>query len=605
MLSTVNVSALKKAGVTDLFISTNKDDVEGTLVPFIKAFSGSGIRIHAWITCFKSNGSWFNPATDTASVNKLYNSIISIATKYNISGIHLDAVRYPGTYKLPSNGTASVTAFVKKVYLAIQNINSKKISGKNQILVSAALMPEYGAASSYGQDYSQLANYLDFLVPMVYKGNYLEDSNWIGSFTQWAVAKANGTPVVVGLQTYRSDSYPIPIPAAELKIDEQKAINNGSSGYVLFKYGLTDTTVSGIPYYSTVYQNSIITAAASVKIYIEKYQKLPSKITVGTKSVDMPTFLYLLCKSVVYVKNGTTSSTVRVIDYNNPSNTSISVKTGTLLKAEYVNLASTILSYMNSKGSAPNYIGSSLGNIPYRNLVYVYSKILNYYKGNSTLPSNVSISTLIWPKITSTNPTSNATKVSRTSAIIITFNNNISAGSSYSGIYVKNTSSGAKLTIAKSISGNILTIKTSPRSSNTTYLVYIPTGAVKNAYGNQLITSYSYKFTTISNDKTPPTIIKTSPTKNATGVSLTSSIIVTFSEKIVAGAKYSGIYIKNLTTGKIVSISKHISGNVLTIKMTQSRLHRNYYQVYIPASAVKDSSGNSLVSYYSFKFRTG
>ena len=101
-----------------------------------------------------------------------------------------------------------------------------------------------------------------------------------------------------------------------------------------------------------------------------------------------------------------------------------------------------------------------------------------------------------------------------------------------------------------------------------------------------------------------PKVTSTYPKVNATRVSLTNPITIKFSENIDAGINYSKIYIKNLTTGVIVSISKIISGNTLTIQMTKSRLHLNTYQVYIPAGAITDKAGNNLTTTYTFKFKT-
>lgn len=105
-------------------------------------------------------------------------------------------------------------------------------------------------------------------------------------------------------------------------------------------------------------------------------------------------------------------------------------------------------------------------------------------------------------------------------------------------------------------------------------------------------------------DKTSPTVKSTKPVKSATGVSLTSSITITFSENIKTGTKFSGIYIKNLSTGKKVGLTMSISGKTLTLKMTSSRIKNNLYQVYIPGSAVRDAAGNALKTSYSFQFRT-
>ena len=117
--------------------------------------------------------------------------------------------------------------------------------------LSASLMPEGSVnAYYYGQDYSKLATYLDFLVPMVYKGNYKADTDWIGRMTNYIVSQANGKPVLVGLQTYRSDNDLSRLPAAELEQDINKALEKGASGYVLFRYGFVDLSFLGGTSYS-------------------------------------------------------------------------------------------------------------------------------------------------------------------------------------------------------------------------------------------------------------------------------------------------------------------------------------------------------------------
>jgi hypothetical protein len=237
-LNHISVKSLKNSGVTDLFVLIDKNNPEGSLKPYVKAFSGSGIKLHAWINCFKSDGKWFDPA-DAARTNILYKKIITIAYKYNIDGIHLDYVRYPGTAYKYSHPADTITNFVKRVYTNIQYINRLKIHGKHTVLLSAALMPECGSNSYYyGQDYTKLAPYLNYLMPMIYKGNYHQNTNWIGTTTKYIVAHACGRPVIAGLLNYHSETNYSPLSSSELSMDIKTAIYNGSFGYVLFKYGM-------------------------------------------------------------------------------------------------------------------------------------------------------------------------------------------------------------------------------------------------------------------------------------------------------------------------------------------------------------------------------
>ncbi len=106
-------------------------------------------------------------------------------------------------------------------------------------------------------------------------------------------------------------------------------------------------------------------------------------------------------------------------------------------------------------------------------------------------------------------------------------------------------------------------------------------------------------------DKTVPKVASTTPKNNSKNVSLTSTITIKFSEKIVSGVNYSKIYVKNVTSGKTVTITKTITGNILTIKDHFNRINKDKYLVYIPAGAVKDLAGNVLAKAYKFNFVTG
>ncbi|PKL67474.1 MAG: hypothetical protein CVV28_06350 [Methanobacteriales archaeon HGW-Methanobacteriales-1] len=99
------------------------------------------------------------------------------------------------------------------------------------------------------------------------------------------------------------------------------------------------------------------------------------------------------------------------------------------------------------------------------------------------------------PKVSYTYPKNKATKFSRTSKISIKFSEKIKASINWSKIVVKNKY-GKKVKISKSISGNMLYIKTSKRSSYSYYTVYILYSAIKDYAGNNIASTYSFKFKT-------------------------------------------------------------------------------------------------------------
>ena len=105
-------------------------------------------------------------------------------------------------------------------------------------------------------------------------------------------------------------------------------------------------------------------------------------------------------------------------------------------------------------------------------------------------------------------------------------------------------------------------------------------------------------------DKIPPRVTKTTPLNKKTKVSKTSTITIKFSEIIKASSYFSKITVKNLKTGKTITLSKSINKNTLNIK-TKTRTAYTWYQVTIPKAAIKDQASNNLRANYTFKFKTG
>jgi PKD repeat protein len=130
--------------------------------------------------------------------------------------------------------------------------------------------------------------------------------------------------------------------------------------------------------------------------------------------------------------------------------------------------------------------------------------------------------------------------------------------------------------------------------SSTTELKYI---AVDLAGNKSSVYTKTYTI-----DKIPPRVLSTSPKNLATNISRTATITLKFSENIKTNTNWSKIYVKDLNTGKIIAIDKIISGNILIIK-TGIKSANHWYQVYLPAAAVKDIASNKN-SITTFKYKT-
>ena len=195
-------------------------------------------------------------------------------------------------------------------------------------------------------------------------------------------------------------------------------------------------------------------------------------------------------------------------------------------------------------------------------------------------------------------PISGAVNVLANKVIKLTFSEPIKAGNMW--IELKN-SSGKLITITKTISANVLIINHSTPLTTGKYTLTLHTGSIIDLTGNPL----ALKVSSFTVDNTPPKVSSTTPTNLKTGVSRTNTIAIKFSENIKASNYYNNIKVKNLTTGKYVTITKSITGNTLYIKMTLTRIPYNWYQVTIPTKTIKDYAGNNLLATYTFKFKTG
>ncbi|MBI5680497.1 MAG: hypothetical protein HZC47_06380 [Methanobacterium sp.] len=298
-LSTINPAdiASKYTDVYFLTRSTSGANYVPELIAAMNALHPLNVRVHAWMVCFKNGGSFVNPSGfysytvpvylystkrwgkklvaykvkkrgkyiikyrykkgwiytpvygyntvtgyDTSYTDTLVNYIGDVSTVKDgmgnyVDGIHLDYVRYSGVganaaYNQPGGAIAArdtITNFVKRVHDKV----------RPTAWLTAAVMPETSNNEFYyGQCYSAMGQYLNYEVPMIYKGNYGQSTAWIQATTQWIATHSGGTPIIAGLQTYRSDSQPTPIPYSELLNDVWKSQDGGALGFAFFRYGL-------------------------------------------------------------------------------------------------------------------------------------------------------------------------------------------------------------------------------------------------------------------------------------------------------------------------------------------------------------------------------
>lgn len=133
-------------------------------------------------------------------------------------------------------------------------------------------------------------------------------------------------------------------------------------------------------------------AAAFVSNYYETNSKqLPSSVTINGVSYSMAQLLYLLTTATINMNtNNLNSITAKTV--NGAPNPSGTIKSGNIVKANYISYAKSIQTFINTNGRAPNFISTTLGKMQFKYMVYMYSKVVNFYVSKNRLPNYVAIS---------------------------------------------------------------------------------------------------------------------------------------------------------------------------------------------------------------------
>jgi hypothetical protein len=118
-------------------------------------------------------------------------------------------------------------------------------------------------------------------------------------------------------------------------------------------------------------------AAANVKTYIETNKALPNFVTVGTQQVKMTDFLRLVLIGTIEANDGV-KAPVSLKTINGPTTPSESIKNGTIDQANYMDLAKRVKAFIDANGAIPNHATTTLGEIKYEPVIYMYSKILGF-----------------------------------------------------------------------------------------------------------------------------------------------------------------------------------------------------------------------------------
>lgn len=216
---------------------------------FIAEAAEHGVRVHLWMICLWDGGELVSPIVQKEDgkgypqdyFNAEAEKMKKAAALKGLYGLHFDYIRFDGEnnpasqYKKKDgsgNGEDAITEFVRQMVLSARAVNQN-------LVFSGAVMAEYGdLVPLYGQDLVDLDEYLDFVVPMLYAGNYGEDTDWVAECARKFAEETEELSLTVwaGLLTYRSDRDQTVKTEEEMREETEAALDAGADGIAFFYY---------------------------------------------------------------------------------------------------------------------------------------------------------------------------------------------------------------------------------------------------------------------------------------------------------------------------------------------------------------------------------
>lgn len=165
--------------------------------------------------------------------------------------------------------------------------------------------------------------------------------------------------------------------------------------------------------------NSVIDETSETSKYIKSNHALPSKVQLsGGTTVSSAQFIQLMSQIIQYLnteENSVESEDARaahddlIEELKSTVETNIkaapasveSANSGVIKKADYVDMAQRLDSFIKTNGRLPNHVDSPIGELGCDVLVYEFSNILNTYKNEGSLPDSINVDPTVWNRVPS------------------------------------------------------------------------------------------------------------------------------------------------------------------------------------------------------------
>ena len=205
------------------------------------------------------------------------------------------------------------------------------------------------------------------------------------------------------------------------------------------------------------------------------------------------------------------------------------------------------------------------------------------------------------PTVVSVTPNQGATGVQGGTTVRAAFSERLQTSSVTTSTFTVSNTTPVSGSVSVTDSIGVFT-PTSPLDPNTTYTARVTTG-VKDVAGNALGADYVWTFTTgPPTDATPPAVADVSPANDATGVVVSTTVRVTFSELMEPSSFDAGTLVLAGPSGAVAG-TVSLSGAIASFTPSAPLAFNTLYTARVTTDA-EDLAGNHLPSEFAFHFTT-
>ena len=223
--------------------------------------------------------------------------------------------------------------------------------------------------------------------------NYIDKNNQSPKFVYVGSKKIQHQTFIYGMSrigTFIGNNKKMPTGLA-LNVKNTNSINKNIPIKVLNETINTTNITNTI---NTMNTKTFLNASTNVKNWIEANGKLPAYVTISGKQYSMSIYLGMASNAIASYQINALKDILPISNAKEPLKPYGDNITGTINSSQYYDMAKRTNDFCVKNGRAPSAVGLEKADMNYQTTVYLFSKILDHYNKNNTMPSNMQIKTI-------------------------------------------------------------------------------------------------------------------------------------------------------------------------------------------------------------------